>query len=311
MKNGVFSAFSAYVMWGLLPIYWKAIQTVPALEILCHRMAWSFVFVAALLIWKGRWEWLGQVRHSPVTLLTFFGSAGLLAVNWFTYIWAVNAGYIVETILGYFINPLVNVLFGVIFLRERLRLWQGLAIGIAAAGVVYLTLSHGAFPWIALTLALTFGFYALLRKVAPLEALEGLALEMAILFLPALAYLAGLEWMGGASFGHPPAGTSALLALAGVVTAAPLLLFAYGARRVTLTTLGVLQYIAPTLQFLLGVLVYREVFSATRLAGFGVIWLALVLYSAEGVLERRRKHESREPAGAVAATESRPTAIRW
>jgi len=171
-KSGVLCAVGAYALWGLLPIYWKAVQTVPAFEILCHRMAWSFVFVVLLLIWKRRWEWLQQVRRRPVTLITFLGTSSILALNWFIYIRAVNAGHIVDTSLGYFINPLLSVLLGVLFLGERLRLWQWISVGIAACGVSYLTLSHGTFPWIALALATTFGFYGLLRKTAPLDALE-------------------------------------------------------------------------------------------------------------------------------------------
>ncbi|MCK4449194.1 MAG: EamA family transporter RarD [Anaerolineae bacterium] len=288
-KSGVLSAVGAYALWGLLPIYWKAVQTVPALEIICHRMVWSFAFVALLLIWKRRWEWLQQVRNRPVTLITFLGTSSILALNWFIYIWAVNAGHIVDTSLGYFINPLLSVLLGVLFLGERLRLWQWISVGIAACGVSYLTLSHGTFPWIALGLATTFGFYGLLRKTAPLDALEGFSLETTFLFLPALGYLLYLERMGTASFGHTMALTNILIALSGVVTALPLILFAYAAKRVTLATVGILQYIAPTGQFLLGVLVYGETFTQPRMVGFSVIWIALFIYSLEGVIERRRR----------------------
>ena len=288
-KSGVLSAVGAYALWGLLPVYWRAVQAVPAFEIICHRMAWSFAFVALLLIWKRRWEWLQQVRRRPVTLITFLGTSSILALNWFIYIWAVNAGHIVDTSLGYFINPLLSVLLGVLFLGERLRLWQWISVGIAACGVSYLTLSHGAFPWIALGLATTFGFYGLLRKTAPLGALEGLSLETTFLFLPALAYLLYLERVGTASFGHTVALTNILIALSGVVTALPLILFAYAAKRVTLATVGILQYIAPTGQFLLGVLVYGETFTQPRMVGFSVIWIALLIYSLEGVIERRRR----------------------
>ena len=289
IKNGITSAIGAYALWGLLPIYWKAVRTVPSSEVVCHRMVWSFAFVALLLIWKKRWQWLQQVRERPMTLITFLGTSGILALNWFIYIWAVNAGHVVDASLGYFINPLLSVLLGVVFLRERLRPWQWTAIGLAAGGVIFLTLGYGTFPWIALTLAVSFGLYGLLRKTAPLGALEGLALEMTILFLPALAYLVYLELTGSASFGHTGAATSLLLAFAGVATAAPLLLFASAARRITLATVGVLQYIVPTLQFLLGVLVYGESFTHTRMAGFGVIWAALVIYSIEGFVERRKR----------------------
>lgn len=289
-KSGPLSAVGAYALWGLLPIYWKAVQTVPAFEILCQRMVWSFVFVVLLLMWRKRWEWLRQVRKRPVTLITFLGTSSLLALNWFTYIWAVNADHLVDTSLGYFINPLLSVLLGVLFLRERLRMWQWISVGIAACGVTYLTVSYGAFPWIALALATTFGFYGLLRKTAPLDALDGLSLETAFLFLPALAYLLYLERIGTASFGHTTAMVNTLLALSGVATALPLILFTYAAKRVTLATVGILQYIAPTGQFLLGVLLYEETFTQTRVVGFSTIWIALLIYSFEGIIERRRSN---------------------
>jgi chloramphenicol-sensitive protein RarD len=241
-----------------------------------------------LLIWKKDWKWLQQTSKSPATLITFLSTSCVLALNWFTYIWAVNTGHIVDASLGYFINPLISVFFGALFLGERLRLWQWVAIMIAFGGVIFLTLGYGAFPWIALTLAITFGSYGLLRKTAPLGAIEGLALEMAALFIPALAYLVYLESVGTASFGPTATMTSILLAFTGIVTALPLLLFTYGVRRVTLATVAVLQYVAPTLQFLLGVLVYGENFTTTRLVGFSVIWLALLIYSCEGVVRRRR-----------------------
>lgn len=289
MNEGIVAALGAYVAWGVLPVYWKSVQAVPALEIVCHRVVWSFAFLVLVLAWKGHWKWLRRARARPAVLIPFLGSSSLLALNWLTYIWAVNAGHVVDTSLGYFINPLVSVLLGVLFLRERLRLWQWVAIGIAGLGVSYLTLSHGAFPWIALTLAITFGLYGLLRKTAPLGSLEGLSLETAFLFLPALAVLLSREWMGSGSFGHTGTVTSGLLALTGVVTALPLLWYAYGARRVTLTTLGILQYLCPTLQLLLGVLVYGEAFTQARMVGFGAIWIALILYSLEGVIEGRRR----------------------
>ena len=289
MKNGILAAIGAYVLWGLFPVYWKSIQAVPSVEVVCHRMVWSFAFVALLLVRKNQWEWLRRARKSPATLITFVGTSCLLALNWFTYIWAVNSGHIVDSSLGYFINPLISVLFGVLFLGERLRSWQWVAILVALGGVIFLTLGYGSFPWIALTLAITFGLYGLLRKTASLGALEGLSLEMTVLFLPALVYLVYLESVGTASFGHTGATMTVLLALTGVATALPLLWFTHGARKVTLATVGILQYIAPTLQFLLGVLVYGETFTKTRMVGFGAIWIALLIYSIEGVVEGRRQ----------------------
>lgn len=222
-------------------------------------------------------------------LLTFTLSGTLLAVNWYTYIWGVNNGHIVETSLGYFINPLVNVLLGFVFLKERMRPAQWLALSVAAAGVLYLTFNYGSFPWIALTLAFSFGAYGLLRKTAPLNSAEGLFVETAVLFLPALGFLLLEEARGVGALGHMGATTTLLLIGAGAATSIPLLLFASGARRITLTTLGLLQYVAPTLQFLIGVLIYHEPFGVERLIGFGLIWLALALYTAESYVSRRRR----------------------
>lgn len=289
MNIGIIYAVAAYSLWGLLLVYWKAVQTVPASEILCHRMAWSFLFVLIVLSYRNHWKWLRTALRSPITIITFLGTACFLAVNWYTYIWAVNSGYIVEASLGYFINPLINVVLGVVFLRENLRFWQWTAVGIAASGVVYLTVGYGAFPWIGLTLAFTFGFYGLLRKTAALNSLEGLSLETAMLFVPAVSCLLFLEFRGTGSFGHVEATKSILLAFTGIVTALPLLLFASAARKINLSTLGLLQYIAPTLQFLLGVLVYGESFTRARMIGFLVIWISLFIYSVEGIINKGKK----------------------
>lgn len=288
MKNGTLAALSAYVLWGLLPVYWKTIEHVPAQEILSHRVVGSLAVSLGLLMLRRQWGWLKEAVRKPAILIPYVGTASLLTVNWLVYIWANNNGHIVEVSLGYFINPLLNVLLGVVFLRERMRPWQWAAIGLAFAGVAYLTLSYGRLPWIALTLALSFGVYGLIRKTAALESVQGLTVETGLMFLPAIGYLAYLGSRGVGSFGTAGAQTTLLLGLAGFVTAIPLILFAYGARRVQLTTLGVLQYAAPTLQFLLGVLVYGESFTTARLIGFCLIWTALVLYSAEGVITQRR-----------------------
>ncbi|MCX6029168.1 MAG: EamA family transporter RarD [Chloroflexi bacterium] len=288
MKNGTLAALGAYVMWGLFPIYWKTIEHVPAPEILSHRVVWSLVVAVLLLGAQRQWGWLRWMVEKPVRLLPFAGTALLLSINWLTYLWANNNGHIVETSLGYFINPLVNVLLGVVFLRERMRPWQWAAIGLATAGVAYLTFGFGRLTWIALTLALSFGFYGLIRKTAALRSVEGLAAETGLMFLPALCFLIYLAARGTGSFATVSAPTTTLLAFAGFATATPLILFAYGARRVPLTTLGVLQYAAPTLQFLVGVLIYGESFTQTRLIGFSVIWVALLLYSIEGLVTRRR-----------------------
>lgn len=288
MNKGIFYGVGAYLLWGLLPIFWKSLHDVPALEILSHRMVWSLAFVVVLLAVQGHWRWLVPVLKNGRVLLTFTISALLLSLNWFIYIWAVNAGYIVETSLGYFINPLVNVLLGTLFLKERLRAGQLAAIVVAVIGVLYLTLHYGSLPWIALTLAASFGVYGLLRKTAALNSLEGLTLETLLLFPPALAYLIYLEWVGTAAFGHISLTTTLLLVCGGVATALPLLLFASGARRVTLTLMGILQYIAPTMQLLIGVFLYHELLERERLIGFSLIWLALAIYSLEGILRSGR-----------------------
>ncbi|MCP4419476.1 MAG: EamA family transporter RarD [Chloroflexi bacterium] len=287
MNKGMFFSIAAFSAWGLFPLYWKMLQHVPALEILSHRMAWSLVFVLALLLLRRRWDWLKTAVTNRRTLLLFIASSALLSLNWFVYIWGVNAGFIIETSLGYFINPLVSVLMGVFFLGERLRNGQWLAIALAAAGVVYLTIRYGELPWIALTLAGSFALYGLIRKTAPLGSLEGLSLETALMFLPALVYLIYLEAAGTAAFGHVDGVTTGLLGLAGMATAVPLLFFAAGARLIKLATVGILQYITPTIQFLIGVFIFHEPFTADRMVGFSIIWLALALYSLENIRHNR------------------------
>jgi len=295
MNKGILYATGGYVLWGLLPLYWKALHIVPALETLAHRMVWCLLVVLLLLGYQRHWQWLPRVLRDRRVLLTFTASALLLTLNWFVYIVAVNANHVVEASLGYFINPLVNVLLGVLFLKERLRLSQSIAIAVAISGVLVLTVSYGAVPWLALTLAGTFGLYGLLRKTATLNSLEGLTMETLILFVPALAFLLYQEFIGVGTFGHTGLTTTLLLAAAGAVTAMPLLLFAAGARRITMTSLGILQYIAPTLQLLLGILVYREPFGGARVIGFCLIWLALGVYTLDGVL-RGGRAASLQPA---------------
>lgn len=295
MNKGVFYAASAYIIWGLLPLYWKALHGVPTGQILANRIVWSLVFVGIILTARRHWAWFQPAVHKPKVLLLFALSSLLLAINWFTYIWGVNNGFIVETSLGYFINPLVNVLLGYLVLHERLRPAQWLALAVAVAGVLYLTISYGAVPWIALILAFSFATYGLIRKTAPLNSAEGLFLETIILFLPAFGFLVMQNRQGVGAFGHMGTATTLLLMGAGAATSIPLLLFASGARRVTLTTLGLLQYIAPTLQFLIGVFIYGEPFGTARLIGFSLIWLALILYTSESILHRRRVRLAEAP----------------
>jgi chloramphenicol-sensitive protein RarD len=289
MRRGILAGIGAYLMWGLFPLYWKQLVEVPALEILAHRMTWSLVFMAIILAVGRDWSWLRPAVKDRRVLLIYLVAAALLSVNWFTYIWAVNAGFVVESSLGYFINPLVSTLFGVIFLKEHLRRGQLLAVALALAGVLYLTVSYGSLPWIALVLSTTFATYGLIKKTAPLGSVHGFTLETIALFLPALGYLLYLESQGVGAFGHADAQTSALLAFAGPVTSIPLLLFGLAARSIPLSMVGFLQYIAPTLQFLIGVLVYQEPFPVERMVGFSIIWAALAIYSLEGVLFSRRR----------------------
>ncbi|MER2599381.1 MAG: EamA family transporter RarD [Caldilineales bacterium] len=281
MKKGPVLAALSYLMWGFFPIYWHRLSHVGAVEILLHRIIWSFIVVVVMLLFRRRWEWLRDNLRHPARLRVFVFTALLLAVNWLVYIWANNNGHIVEASLGYFINPLVNVVLGMVVLHEHMRRGQLIAIGIAAAGVLFLLLVAGGWLWISFALAFSFGIYGLLRKTARLGSLEGLSVEMAVLTLPALAGMLFLFREGQVVFGATDAVSNTLLAFSGVVTAVPLLLFAAGARQVPLSTLGLLQYIAPTLQFSIGVLLYHEPFDHLRLIGFGLVWLALLLYWLE------------------------------
>ena len=281
MSTGALYAALAFALWGIFPLYFRQIASVPPGEILVHRIVWSLVFVIVVLSVRRQWAWLKPVLRQPRVLATFAASALLLSINWLTYIWAVNNGHVIDASLGYFINPLVNVLLGYTVLHERLRRLQWMALALAAAGVLWLTIQAGHLPWIALALAGSFGCYGLLRKVALLGALEGLTLET-LLLAPIAALLLGV-WVsqGSSQFPSADALTNFWLIAAGPITAIPLLLFAAGARRISLTTLGLMQYIGPTLQLALGLWLFHEPFSASRLFGFSLIWLALATYSAE------------------------------
>jgi chloramphenicol-sensitive protein RarD len=288
-RRGLVYGVGAYAIWGLFPLYWRLLKPAGALEILAHRVLWSFVFVAVLLLALRRVEWLRGLRGQRRVVVLLAGAAVLIAVNWGTYIYGVNTARVVETSLGYYINPLVSVLLGVAVLRERLRGTQWLALAVGAAAVVVLTVDYGRPPWIAFTLAVSFGFYGLLKKTAGAPAAEGLAVESAVLAPVALGYLGWLEFAGAATFGHVSPGHTALMVFAGVATAVPLLLFAGAANRVPLTTIGVLQYIAPTLQFAIGVLVQHEPMPPARFAGFALVWVALAVFTVDGVRHHRRQ----------------------
>ncbi len=291
MNPGVLYALSAYLAWGLFPLYFLQLAGVDPLEVVMHRTLWSLVFLLCVLLLLKRWAWLRTVAGQPRVLAAFALSAALLTVNWLTYVWAVQNHHVLDASLGYFILPLVNVAIGFFVLRERPRSGQWLSVAVATAGVLWLAVQAGHPPWTALVLALSFGTYGLLRKVGALGALEGLALETLMLAPLAMGVLAYLSWQGSSALVQGNPTTLAWLLLGGPLTATPLLLFAAGARRTTLTTMGILQYISPSLQFALGVLVFKEPLQSARIAGFVLIWVALVIYSAEGWwASRRHKH---------------------
>lgn len=286
-RKGVLYAIGAYMMWGLFPLYWKQLESISALQLIGHRIAWSFVLLIAFILVTRQWKAFRSAASDKKILRIYLLAGILISVNWFTYVWAVTNNHVVETSLGYYINPLFSVLLGVTILRERLRPVQWLPIALAALGVLYLTITYGALPWIALTLAFTFGLYGLVKKTAPLGSLYGLTLETGLLFVPALIYLVWCAYVGQGAFLHSTTLQNWMMAGAGLVTIVPLLLFASAAPRVPLTTIGILQYVNPTMQFLLGVLVYKEPFTHDRLIGFGLVWIGLILFWVEGLYSRR------------------------
>jgi chloramphenicol-sensitive protein RarD len=286
MNRGIWSGIGAYALWGLFPIYWKFLIQVPAVQIIGHRIVWSFVFLAVIILSVGGWKKFRSAVSNPKIFLIYFLASALLSVNWFVYVWGVNAGRIVETSLGYFINPLFSVLLGVVILREKLRLMQWVPVGLAAAGVIILTLQYGRVPWIALSLAFSFGLYGLVKKLAPLDSLFGLTFETAIAFPFALSYLIFAGMNGTGSFLQYGPVNSILLIATGAVTSIPLLLFAVAARSIPLSTVGILQYIAPSLQFTIGVLVFRENFGSSEITGFGLVWTALIIFGLESARNR-------------------------
>ncbi|MFI1420958.1 EamA family transporter RarD [Streptomyces sp. NPDC020731] len=305
-RTGLLNGFAAYGMWGLVPLFWPLLKPSGAVEILAHRMVWSLFFVGAALLFIRRWAWLGELLRQPRRLALVTVAAAVITVNWGVYIWAVNSGHVVEASLGYFINPLVTIAMGVLLLKERLRPVQWAAVGVGAAAVVVLTVGYGQPPWISLCLAFSFATYGLVKKKVDLGGVESLAAESAIQFLPALGYLVWLGARGDATFGTEGTGHALLLVAAGIVTALPLACFGAAAIRVPLSTLGLLQYMTPVFQFLLGVLYFKEAMPPERWAGFTLVWLALVLLTWNALRTARRTAraltgKTGAPAGTVSA----------
>ena len=280
---GISCAVPAFLIWGLSPIYWKALKAVPPFEILMHRMIWSFIFLLPLLKIQGQWADFIHALKNRKILGILTGTTLIVGVNWFLFIWAINTDRVLQTSLGYFINPLINVIMGLVFLKERLRPLQTVAVVLAGIAVAYLTIQFGELPWIALAIAFTFGFYALIRKIAPVSSLVGLSVETLLLSLPAVAYLVYLDTIDAGSFMRLTWSLALLLIGAALVTALPLLLFTMGARRLNLATVGLLQYIAPSCTFMLAVFYYREPFGMPQLWAFILIWTALAIFSYDSL----------------------------
>jgi chloramphenicol-sensitive protein RarD len=286
MKKGILYGIGAYVFWGFFPIYWKLLHDVPAVQLIGHRIIWSFLLLIVVIFFSRQWtEFRATLNLKVLRIYTI--AAILIGINWLMYVWAVNHEFIVETSLGYFINPLLSVLMGVIFLKERLRLSQWIPVILAALGVTYLTFVYGRLPYIALTLAFSFGLYGLVKKLSPLGSLYGLTIETGILFIPALGYLIFAQANNTAAFLHTGTIADLLMVGAGVVTTIPLLMFASAARSIPLWVVGLLQYIAPTLQFIIGVFIYKETFSYHQLIGFALVWMALIVFLVENYLANR------------------------
>lgn len=287
MNKGIWYGVGAYVLWGFFPIYWKLLIDVPALQVIGHRIGWSFIFLLMYVVLRRQWR---AFRASVVNwrmIGIYLIASVLLSFNWLIYVWGVNAGFVVETSLGYFINPLFYVLLGVVFLRERLRVMQWIPVGLAAIGVAYLTFVYGRLPWIALSLAFTFGMYGFVKKLSPLGSLHGLTLETGLAFPVAVIYIAVLGFNGTGAFLAQGAWIDIYLIGAGLVTTIPLLLFASAAKSIPLVYVGLLQYIAPTIQFLIGVFLYSEPFERSHLVGFSLVWLALIIFAVENYMANR------------------------
>ncbi|MFF9400873.1 EamA family transporter RarD [Streptomyces sp. NPDC014744] len=307
-RAGLLSGVGAYGLWGIVPLFWPLLKPAGAIEILAHRMVWSLGVVGIALLVLRRWSWIGALVRRPRKLGLITVAAAVITVNWGLYIWAVNNGHVVEASLGYFINPLVTIAMGVLLLGERLRPAQWVAVGTGVAAVLVLAIGYGRPPWISLTLAFSFATYGLVKKKVAMGGLESLAAETAVLFLPALGYLLWLGARGESTFGSEGPGHAALLAATGVVTATPLVLFGAAAIRVPLSTLGLLQYLAPVFQFVLGILYFHEEMPPERWAGFALVWLALTLLTWDALrTARRTRAEAARTLAARTAAQPSPS----
>ncbi|MGW2330644.1 EamA family transporter RarD [Streptomyces sp. NPDC001700] len=300
-RTGLLCGFAAYGLWGLAPLFWPLLEPAGAAEILAHRMVWSLVVVGLILLALRRWSWIGPLLRQPRRLGLVALAATAISINWGLYIWGVNSGHVVETALGYFINPLVSIGFGVLLLRERLRPVQWVAVGVGVAAVGVLAVGYGKLPWIALTLAFSFATYGLVKKRIGLDGLESLAAETAVQFLPALGFIGFLAVRGDSTFGSGGTGHSVLLVSCGLITAVPLSLFGAAAVRLPLSTIGMLQYLTPTSQFILGVAVFHESMPPERWAGFSLVWLALALLTWDALRTGHRARRQLADAAALAA----------
>ena len=287
-RKGLGYGLAAYLLWGLFPLYWPLLEPAGPLEILANRIIWSLVVVAVILAVTRNWGWLRGVLNDRHRMLLLTAAAVTITVNWGTYIYGVNSEQIVQTSLGYFINPLVSILFGVVLLHERLRSWQWVAVGLGTVAVLVLTVDYGHPPWIALVLAFSFGTYGLLKKTLDMGSVESLTVETGLLFLPALGFLVFLQSRGENTLSQEGPRHAALLVTTGLVTAIPLLFFGAAATRIPLTWIGLLQYLAPVMQFVIGVFVYDEPMPASRWLGFVLVWSALVLIALESLVAHRR-----------------------
>ncbi len=292
-NKGLLAGFLCYVLWGILPLFWKQLAAISAVETLANRVFFSFLFLAILLTLRRKWHHIRLAISDRQTSISIIFAAFLLSLNWGLFIWAVNNNYVIEASLGYFINPFVNVFFGMLLFGERLKRMQMVALLLAISGVLYLTIVTGRPPWISLVLAFSFGIYGVIKKQSTLGPTESLGVETAVIFPIALIYLVSLELNGQSALFNAGWDITLLLMLTGVVTAIPLMLFAYGAKHVPLTTMGIMQFMSPTLQYLLGIFVFKEAFSQQRLIGYMIIWLALICYSAESIRQYRLAHQQK------------------